>query len=214
MQKKLHKPMIVSGGGALALALFAAAPVQASTGYTVDPGDTVVRDGSGDCVKTPRWESDLAIEGCPGYEAPEREEPRAEAEPEPEPEPEVTYETVSLDSEVLFATGKSDLTPKATDELDRAADAILDAGDRLERVVVAGHTDSTGSRELNQGLSRDRAESVRDYLVERGVDGDDIVTVGYGEDRPVAYNDTSEGRKANRRVEIRIEKQERRVQRR
>ncbi|MFP4080235.1 MAG: OmpA family protein, partial [Ectothiorhodospira sp.] len=76
------------------------------------------------------------------------------------------------------------------------------------------HTDSTGSRELNQGLSRDRAESVRDYLVERGVDGDDIVTVGYGEDRPVAYNDTSEGRKANRRVEIRIEKQERRVQRR
>jgi OOP family OmpA-OmpF porin len=216
MQKKLHKPMILPGAGALALALFAAAPVQAATGYTADPWGTVVRDGSGDCVKTPRWQPSLAIEGCPGYQAPEPEEPMAQAEPAPapEPEPKVVMETVTLKGEVLFPTGKSDLSPQAEQELDRVADAILAAGDRLERVVVAGHTDSTGPRELNERLSRDRAESVKAYLVEQGVPADDIVTVGYGPDRPVAYNKTAEGRLANRRVEIRIEKLERRIQQR
>lgn len=216
MQKKLHKPMILPGAGALALALLAASPVQAATGYTMDPRGTVVRDGSGDCVKTPRWEPSLAIEGCPGYQAPEAEEPMAQAEPAPapEPEPQVVTETVTLGAQVLFPTGKSDLSPQAEQELDRVAEAILAAGSRLERVVVAGHTDSTGPRELNERLSRDRAESVKAYLVEQGVPADDIVTVGYGPDRPVAYNETAEGRLANRRVEIRIEKLERRIQQR
>ncbi|ANB03742.1 hypothetical protein ECTOBSL9_1476 [Ectothiorhodospira sp. BSL-9] len=191
--------------------MFASIPAaSASTGYTVDPRGNVVRDGSGDCVHTPRWEQDLAIEGCQGYVAPEPEpEPRAEPEPEPAPEPEPRYETITLGSEVLFAFDKYELSPAATTELDAVARRIMDVGDDLERVMIAGHTDSTGSRSYNQTLSQNRADAVKDYLVEQGVPADVMTTVGYGPDRPLAYNDTKEGRQENRRVEIRIEKTER-----
>ena len=71
-------------------------------------------------------------------------------------------------------------------------------------VEVAGHTDSTGSEQYNQALSEKRADSVAAYLQSRPVRGDRLVTVGAGENRPVASNDTPDGRAANRRVEITI----------
>jgi len=67
---------------------------------------------------------------------------------------------------------------------------------------IEGHTDATGSEEHNQGLSEQRAGSVEVFLTEQGLAADRIVAVGYGEARPVADNDTAEGRKKNRRVEI------------
>ncbi|MCG5515156.1 MULTISPECIES: OmpA family protein [unclassified Ectothiorhodospira] len=207
----MQKMTLTCGVGlATVLMLTGISTVSASTGYTVDPRGTVVRDGSGGCVQTPRWEKDLAIEGCPGYEAPEPA-PRAEPEPAPAPElaPEPRYETITLGSEVLFATGKHALSPAATAELDAVARRIMDAGSELERVMISGHTDSTGPRSLNERLSQDRADAVKDYLVDQGVPADKMQTVGYGPDRPQAYNDTAEGRMANRRVEIRIEKTER-----
>lgn len=71
-------------------------------------------------------------------------------------------------------------------------------------IRVSGHTDSTGSREYNQGLSERRASSVTLYLQQRGVDPRRIYSVGYGEDRPIANNASSSGRSQNRRVEIEI----------
>ena len=68
-------------------------------------------------------------------------------------------------------------------------------------VEVAGHTDSVGSEEYNQGLSERRAESVQDYLVSKGVKAHRLSSKGYGEMRPVASNDTEEGRAENRRTE-------------
>jgi len=69
-------------------------------------------------------------------------------------------------------------------------------------IVVAGHTDSTGSNSYNQALSERRAASVADYLRSRGVVDARIETVGFGEDHPIADNATAEGRALNRRVEL------------
>jgi outer membrane protein OmpA-like peptidoglycan-associated protein len=70
--------------------------------------------------------------------------------------------------------------------------------------MVAGHTDSNGSETYNQQLSQRRASSVKNILFQRGVQGQRITAVGYGESQPVANNNTPEGRQMNRRVEIRI----------
>jgi outer membrane protein OmpA-like peptidoglycan-associated protein len=71
-------------------------------------------------------------------------------------------------------------------------------------VDVIGHTDSTGSAEYNQRLSERRAQAVADVLLARGVKSERVVAYGYGLTKPVATNDTAEGRAANRRVEIKI----------
>ncbi|MEM8656678.1 MAG: OmpA family protein, partial [Pseudomonadota bacterium] len=69
-------------------------------------------------------------------------------------------------------------------------------------VQVIGHTDNTGTRRFNQGLSIDRANAVRNVLVQGGVNGGRIRTIGRGENQPIASNGTVDGRQANRRVEI------------
>jgi len=69
-------------------------------------------------------------------------------------------------------------------------------------IDIAGHTDSTGSEQYNQQLSERRANTVAQYLRSKGVLDTRIATVGYGESRPIASNDTPEGRALNRRVEL------------
>jgi outer membrane protein OmpA-like peptidoglycan-associated protein len=81
------------------------------------------------------------------------------------------------------------------DEIGRNLDANV-------RVTVVGHTDSTGSDQINDPLSRERALAVRDYLGARGVSSSRISIAGRGSHEPVASNDTEQGRAANRRVEI------------
>lgn len=102
--------------------------------------------------------------------------------------------------DVLFDTGQSSLKPGAVTTIDRLAQFMRDYSERSVR--IEGHTDSAGSDETNQLLSERRAVAVRDALVARGIDGARIVTVGYGEARPVAGNDTAGGRQQNRRIEI------------
>jgi len=108
---------------------------------------------------------------------------------------------ITLSGQVLFVTGKSELLPAARDQLDQVAEALKDQGD-VKPMVVEGYTDSVGSDTTNQKLSKDRAESVRAYLVSKGVPSDKITSVGKGKANPVASNDTPEGRANNRRVEI------------
>ncbi|MEM0899706.1 MAG: OmpA family protein, partial [Pseudomonadota bacterium] len=69
---------------------------------------------------------------------------------------------------------------------------------------VEGHTDSRGSRSLNQGLSDSRANAVRDYLVNAGVSADRLQAQGFGEANPIASNQTPEGRAQNRRIELTV----------
>jgi OOP family OmpA-OmpF porin len=101
---------------------------------------------------------------------------------------------------VTFATNSADLTPEARTVLDGIA-VKAEANPTL-RVEVAGHSDSKGSRDYNLKLSQKRAESVRSYLISKGVAGDRMVAKGYGPDQPVASNDTEEGRAQNRRIQL------------
>lgn len=108
--------------------------------------------------------------------------------------------TLNMPGNVTFATDSSDLSPAFFDVLGSVSKVL----DEFEQTVVevAGHTDSTGSHSYNQSLSERRAASVSSYLKTHGVDSRRMITVGMGETRPVADNETSEGRQTNRRVEI------------
>jgi outer membrane protein OmpA-like peptidoglycan-associated protein len=107
---------------------------------------------------------------------------------------------VHFESDVLFDVDSSTIDSGGRDTLEEVA-GVLDQYDKTA-VVIQGHTDSTGSEEHNQALSERRADSVRGYLASRGVDGGRIVAVGMGEGYPVASNDSENGRRQNRRVDI------------
>jgi outer membrane protein OmpA-like peptidoglycan-associated protein len=107
---------------------------------------------------------------------------------------------ITLSGSVLFAFNEAALLPDARARLDQVADALLGAPDRS--IVVEGYTDSRGSDSFNLDLSQRRAEAVREYLVGRGVVPDLIRAQGFGKARPIADNNTPEGRANNRRVEI------------
>ncbi|MBT0654288.1 OmpA family protein [Geomobilimonas luticola] len=107
---------------------------------------------------------------------------------------------VTFKSDILFAVNSSTLKGGAFDEISRVAKVLNQYPET--RMTVAGYTDSTGSEELNQKLSEKRAESVKNALVGEGVNPARITTVGYGESKPVADNDTEAGRQLNRRVTI------------
>lgn len=108
---------------------------------------------------------------------------------------------ITLSGAVVFTTGKSTLLPGATAKLDQVATALAQ-GDPSAQILVEGHTDSRGSDAMNQALSNARAESVRGYLISKGLSADRVVAQGVGPSRPIADNESPEGRANNRRVEI------------
>ena len=109
---------------------------------------------------------------------------------------------VNLPEGVTFDVGSYALKPQFRDTLDKIAASMVQYADSL--IDVYGHTDSTGSDAFNQTLSDNRAQTVANYLVMRGVSESRIRSRGYGETMPVADNTTTEGRARNRRVEIKI----------
>lgn len=122
-------------------------------------------------------------------------------------EPEETAEQVqrSIDDLIAgrvveFEPTRDRLTPRGRDLVDELA-ALLVRFPNAE-IEIAGHTDSLGDSRSNLDLSQRRANAVRQRLIEQGVDGARLTAVGYGEERPVAENDTEEGRLQNRRVEL------------
>ena len=109
-------------------------------------------------------------------------------------------QVITLSGSVLFASDKSELLPSAQTRLGQVADALL--ATRQRTLIVEGHTDSRGSESHNIDLSLRRAEAVRDFLIQKGYDRDRISAQGIGRARPVADNNSAEGRANNRRVEI------------
>ncbi len=123
--------------------------------------------------------------------------PELKPEPVPQPAPQI----IRLDSMSLFDSGKSALKPGSTKMLINSLVGVKAKPGWL--IVVSGHTDHTGNPQLNQTLSMKRAEAVRDWMRDTGdVPGSCFAVQGYGASRPVATNDTTEGRALNRRVEI------------
>jgi OOP family OmpA-OmpF porin len=103
---------------------------------------------------------------------------------------------------VNFDFDKANIRPDAGVILDEAVRILSEDN---SRVSIEGHTDAIGTDAYNQRLSERRANSVKTYLVEHGIDGSRLSTVGYGESRPIASNQTREGRALNRRVELNVE---------
>ena len=106
---------------------------------------------------------------------------------------------ITLDSGVLFDVDKYDIRPEAQETLNQLAKLLTEAG--ITAFEIDGHTDSNADDAYNQTLSENRANAVKEYLKAQGVSAE-ITTQGYGESRPVATNETAEGRQQNRRVEI------------
>ena len=119
----------------------------------------------------------------------------------PVPSIEANSLLIALDSEVLFDVDKYDVRvhPEAEEVLKNLAIVLKEMD--VKNFEIDGHTDSDGSDEYNQVLSEKRANSVKNFLVSQGVTAE-ITTKGYGESKPVASNDTAEGKQKNRRVEI------------
>lgn len=110
--------------------------------------------------------------------------------------------SVTFKGDVTFDTNSTEVRPGLYSEINRVASVLNQYPDTLIR--VEGHTDSRGSDTYNMDLSMRRAEAVKNLLRQRGVAGNRIEVVGFGETMPVATNDTEAGRQRNRRVEIKI----------
>ena len=102
--------------------------------------------------------------------------------------------------DVQFDTGKSTLRPEAREKLAKISGIVLAYPDL--RLAIEGNTDSVGSDAMNQQLSEQRADSVRDYLAEENIPAASMTSQGFGKTQPVASNDTAQGRQENRRVEL------------
>ncbi|RZK87111.1 MAG: OmpA family protein, partial [Pedobacter sp.] len=102
-------------------------------------------------------------------------------------------------SNLEFDLGKSTIRSKSYSTLNRVASLLIEKNFSLK---LAGHTDNTGGRELNLRLSKERAESVKTYLVSQGVNASRVEATGYGPDQPISTNKTAAGRQENRRVEF------------
>jgi outer membrane protein OmpA-like peptidoglycan-associated protein len=111
------------------------------------------------------------------------------------------YEVVLSDDSVKFPVDKHALSPEAQQRLSELVQR-LKSENRNVYLEIQGYTDSTGSPEYNEKLGEERAEAVRRYLSEQGVALNRMGTISYGQDHPVAPNDTTEGRAQNRRVAI------------
>lgn len=109
--------------------------------------------------------------------------------------------TILSMSDILFETGKANLKPELKENL-AAVGAILQSLLSESDVTIEGHTDNVGSADFNQKLSEQRASAVMQYLIDRGVVATRLTSVGYGLTKPIAPNDTEEGRAKNRRVEL------------
>jgi len=100
---------------------------------------------------------------------------------------------------VEFDTAKATLRHGSTERLDYVVDFMTHKPSA--RLEISGHTDNVGNKKANKILSEKRAQTCRDYLVSKGIDKSRIVTAGYGDERPIATNDTDAGRQQNRRIE-------------
>ncbi|MBB5790831.1 OmpA family protein [Jiangella mangrovi] len=139
-----------------------------------------------------------AVAEAAGAERPWWQQPTAPAEPDV-PRADTSF---SFSGDVLFDVGSSTLSMAASTQL---AAVVAAARERPGAIVtVAGHTDGDGSETDNLVLSRARADTTRRWLIDHGLRADQVVAIGYGESRPVATNDTAEGKARNRRCDITV----------
>jgi OOP family OmpA-OmpF porin len=210
--KKLNKVAMLLASAVLATS--AGAQVKAADGgKTIDnwqngTGELVWKNGTNElCWRDANWTPATAAEGCDGAltqaAAATPAAPAATpAAPAPAAKPAVAASKVTYAADAFFDFDKAVLKPEGKAKLDDLVGKIQ--GINLEVIIAVGHTDSVGSDAYNQKLSVRRAESVKAYLVSKGIEKNRVYTEGKGEKQPVADNKTKEGRAKNRRVEIEV----------
>ncbi len=183
--------------------------------YWTDAYGNIVRSGFGKCVRTIYWTPEDAIEGCDGKTskaaAPADSDGDGVADvtdkcPDSPADKPVDKDGCTIVSVVLknvqFEFNSSELTAGSSESLDKVVDAMNEYP--TLRIEIQAHSDNSGDAGYNQSLSEERANSVRDYLISKGIAPDRMEAKGYGESQPVADNDTREGRATNRRVELKV----------
>ena len=162
--------------------------------YVQDGRGVIARSAYGLCWRTGYWTPADAVNACEGIVV-----AKAPAQPY---KPVPGSKKVAYAADAFFDFDKSVLKPAGMASLDKLVKDMQ--GIDLEVIIATGHTDSIGTDAYNQKLSVRRAESVKAYLVKKGVDSKKIYTEGKGESQPVADNKTKEGRAKNRRVVIEV----------
>ena len=176
-------------------ALATAAMAQNVDNWRNASGD-VWKNSTGLCWRDANWTPATAAAGCDGAVAAPAAAPAAPVAQKP------AAAKVTYAADAFFDFDKSVLKPAGKAKLDDLVSKVK--GINLEVIIAVGHTDSIGTDAYNQKLSVRRAESVKAYLVSKGIEKNRIYTEGKGEKQPVADNKTKEGRAKNRRVEIEV----------
>lgn len=195
--------------------------------YWTDTNGNIIRSAtSGACVRSGSWTPETALEECEGKPAKADSAPvavtpiaAAVADSDSDGVPDdadkcpdspadkpvdtngCTIEKVVLKN-VQFELNSAELASGSTGELDKAVNAMNKYP--ALRIEISAYTDNTGEAAYNQQLSEKRANSVRDYMISQGIAKDRMEVKGYGEEKPIADNNTREGRAANRRVEMKV----------
>ncbi|PQA82724.1 hypothetical protein C5F52_14170 [Limnohabitans sp. TS-CS-82] len=185
-------------------ALATAAVAQNVDNWRNASGDTW-KSGTGLCWRDASWTPATAAKDCDGaLVAPAAVvAPTVAPKPAPAPAPQKPAAAkVTYAADAFFDFDKSVIKPAGKAKLDDLVGKVK--GINLEVIIAVGHTDSVGTDVYNQKLSVRRAESVKAYLVSKGIEKNRIYTEGKGEKQPVADNKTKEGRAKNRRVEIEV----------
>jgi outer membrane protein OmpA-like peptidoglycan-associated protein len=115
----------------------------------------------------------------------------------------VTEKEIVILKQIHFEFNKARIMPDSSELLAQIAQ-VLKEHPEIQRVSIEGHTDAVGTPQFNLRLSQQRAEAVRTWLMDSGIEGDRLQATGYGKTRPVGDNKTEEGRERNRRVEFHI----------
>lgn len=195
------KTFLSSLAGILLSSLLLAAVTQVraddgSPGYVENTQGNILRSGSGECVHTGYWKSEMAnIVGCDGVTLDAPVEVIQGA-------PTGLVGAIVIPEAALFAFDSAELTDEGKKAIAEYRKELRPEIATAFAGIVIGHTDSTGSADYNLGLSKRRAQAVSDHLANTGVPADILREVGRGEEDPIASNDTAEGRAQNRRVEV------------
>ncbi len=201
------KTLIFASIAAAFLPGMAIAQNSAIQGYLLDARGNVVKNNYGLCWRTGYWTPAMAIAECDPDLVKKAEAPmpkQAEATPEPVPVPaapapqQIAPQKISLSADALFAFDKSTLKPEGKEELDKLTVDLSNVS--YDSIHVTGHTDRIGSTKYNQKLSERRANTVRDYLVAKGIPADRIVAEGKGETQPVTRPGDCTGPKSRKLI--------------
>jgi len=194
MMSRIALAAAIAAIGGTAAAQTPQTPTRTDSGYVTGSAGQMATGAFGQCVRTGYWNPGLAADPCdPTARASMAPVPVARTEPVPVAQaapaplvvaPRPVIEKVTLSSDVLFEFGKADLRPAGKQKLDELAGRLSDAN--VEEILAVGHADRIASEQYNQQLSEARAQAVKTYLVDKGLQSQLVKTEGKGESQPVA----------------------------